>query len=178
MKNYIFIAVVALIISSCLMTSPIQMNNLQGKYQETPFSVTSEKNKDIIWEKVVDVFAIKGIPISLIDKSSGLIVSNKFKLLATYELMNGLPKDTSAALIFNNVYDSRFPDDALLPFGGIYGDFNVRIKEIEGKTHINVNIQNIYYEKTFTRHAGLTDIMYEVKSTGVFEKSFVNELLK
>jgi hypothetical protein len=178
MKNYILIAVSCFVLCSCLMTSPIQVTTLQGKYQETPFTVTTEKSKDVIWEKVVDIFAVKSIPITLIDKSSGIVVSNKLNLSATYELLNGMPKDSTAALIFNNVYDSRFPSDGYLPFGGIYADFNVRVKEIDGKASINVNIQNVYYENTFTRHAGLIKIMYDVKSTGVFEKAFTDELLK
>ena len=50
-----------------------------------PIVSNSDQPFEKVWENVIDYFAQNGIPIRIIDKSSGLIISDKAKLSFTFE---------------------------------------------------------------------------------------------
>ena len=75
-------------VASCASTK-INVIPLKGTYPVTPIQITTEKKFDEVWEKLVDVFAQKGLSIKIIDRSSGLIVSDRSLLTATVENNDG-----------------------------------------------------------------------------------------
>ena len=156
-------------LSSCMMQQSLPLN---GKYQETPFVVYSDKSKDEVWSKVIDVFAQKGLSINVIDKSSGIVGTNDYSFAnsITHEMANDMPFDTTAWVVIN-----KYMIDGLHP---IYpttsrGTFNVRVKEEGSKTSININLVGL--SASFV--SATTIVPYQIKSTGVFERTF-SELVK
>ncbi len=156
-------------LASCTVAVPIV-----NSYQETPFVAYSDKSKDEVWSKVIDVFAQKGLTISIIDKSSGLITSNDYSFTSsvTYEMMNGMLKDTTAWIVVG-----KRPTDTqyYTPPNNVRGSFNVRVKEEAGKTAININLVGLTAMDITQPYN--TKITYQVKSTGVFERTFA-EMVK
>ena len=64
---------------------------IQGSYQPATSVVTS-KSFDNVWNNVIDFFAENNLPIEILEKDSGLIVSNNIKVgdnLVTWEDENG-----------------------------------------------------------------------------------------
>lgn len=170
MKKISYLLIVV-ILSSCMVQ---QSFPLQSKYQETPYTIYSDKSKDEVWSKVIDVFAQKGLAISVIDKSSGLIGSNEYQFgnSMTHETMSGFLQDTTAWIVVN-----RYTTDGtntLYP-NTVKGSFNVRVKEEGNKTSININLVGL--SAWYLQPSANLQIPYEVKSTGVFERTFA-ELVK
>ena len=160
---------VTLLLSSCVMQQSFPLN---GKYQETPFVTYSDKSKDEVWSKVIDVFAQKGLAINVIDKSSGIIGSNDYSFTSiTHEMANDMPSDTTAWVVVNK-YMIYGLDRPVHP-NFVKGSFNVRVKEEGSKTSININLVGL----TASLVSSTTTVHYDVKSTGVFEKTFA-ELVK
>lgn len=130
-----------LIISLLAIWSCTKIVPIKGSYQLTPVEVVSTKSKDEVWSKVIDLFAQKGLPIRLIDKSSGLIISDKVSLLnqSTWELPDGKLSDPNAWVVVEKLYSG----DQFLPPTYVTGEWNVRVKEQDSKTIINVNLLNL-----------------------------------
>ena len=66
-----------LFIVGCVSTKVIP---IKGTYPETPIVISSTKSFDQAWDRLVDIFAQKGLSIKIIDRSSGLIISTKSEL--------------------------------------------------------------------------------------------------
>lgn len=153
---------------------------LTGEYPDTHFSKETDLSYEEVWERVIDYFAIAGIPISTIDKSSGLIVSSKVSFVNNYTReVNGKPLDENAYVViptvrggFGNILE---PKAALTGDWEMIGDWNVRIKSINNKTIVSVNMINLY---CFYRVRGLmgNTTKIPIQSTGVFERSLLNYL--
>jgi hypothetical protein len=168
MKN-LFTLACCVLLYSCAIVSP----KLTGSYQDSPFVVYSDKSKDDVWSKVIDVFAQKGITINVIDKSSGLIVSSAYSFINKYAFEeNGQPQDPNAWVVVN-FYGLEGTKQSVLPTS-IKGNFNVRLKEENGKTSINVNLTNL--EASMSNSAGGSHV-FEAKSTGIFERE-IAEMIK
>lgn len=141
---------------------------LKGKYQTEPFTKTTTTPVDKVWDKLVDLFATKGLSIKVIDRSSGLIVSEKYRLTVTQEDSKGKIQDPNAYVVLPKVYNPG--SRTILAPNYVLGEWNVRIKnDGNGGTVINVNlvnINNVYVDlKGFTNERPSTGF-----STGVFEK--------
>lgn len=163
--------------ASCM---SIKVIPLSGTYPTTPIVFYSDKSFDKVWDNIIDMFAQKGISIRVIDRASGLIVSDKSKLSWTFEdFKNGKNKkdrhikfDKDAFVVLEQMIDPwrkrPFTPDP------VTGDWNVRIKKDGDRTSINVNLNNITatYERDYYTQNHLTFAAIEVKgkTTGVFEK--------
>lgn len=150
---------------------------LKGSYPENPIVSYSDKSRDRVWDNIIDLFAQKGISIKIIDKSSGLIISEPIKLKWSYEDKSGHVIKPDALVA---VWATKHNGDYLDPHS-VSGEWNIRIKEANGKTAINVNIVNVKHEEldpgSTMRRAFYTLEDYPtgaVKSTGVFEKSITD----
>ena len=109
--------------------------------------------------------------IKIIDKSSGLIVSEKTKLSWTREDKKGNLINPGAFVVVQS-YNTMA--QAVLSY--VTGDWNVRIKPLEnGKTSINVNLVNIKATNTGAKLYGLYEYDIPAKSTGVFEKTIAEQ---
>ena len=146
---------------------------LKGSYPQTPIVRFSDNSFDKVWEKTIDFFAENGIPIRIIDKSSGLIISDKANLTWSFEDKNGKLVNPMAFVAIPSVMDQ----DKFKPYRpeSVTGEWNVRIKAVEGKASINVNLYNITatfgrsYYSTFT-HSIVEPVKLDGRTTGVFEK--------
>lgn len=174
MKKIAFILSLTFILLSC------GSLKLRGTYPESGnYFIETSLSYDEVWDKIIDIFAQCGVPISNIDKTSGLIVSNNMSFINNYtrETRTGSMINPSAYVViptvrggFGNILE---PTAAITGNWDMCGDWNVRIKKAEnGKTLINVNLLNVRCIYTSGMHATRVPI----KSTGIFEKHIINIL--
>lgn len=148
---------------------------LKGNYEDKPFEIISEKKVDVVWSNIIDLFATKGLSIKVIDKNSGLIVSEKTSLIQnyTFEDGNGRPKDKTAFVVLGAI---SYGGSNINP-DKITGEWNVRIKEIpDSKTSINVNLTNIDATRYIpaSQYNPMQNLTFQAKSTGKFEEIISN----
>lgn len=161
MKKYLLIT---LLLVGCFTTKTIPLKN---QYQTTPFQSTSTNNKDVVWDKLIDLFAQNGLSIKIIDRSSGLIVSDRSSLTWTHEDKNGKLIKPNAFVVLAKQIDVN--KNVVKP-GGVSGEWNVRIKDNGSSgTIINVNLVNLKETVSGYKIAPYDKDIRGV-STGNFEK--------
>lgn len=183
-----------LALSSCATGKVIP---LSGNYPTMPVMLNTEKSVESTWDKLIDLFAQKGLSIKVIDRSSGLIISDKTIFKTTVENEKGKLEDDNAWIVVSKVHDNALNRKVAISgtTSGVYskqliprdvtGEWNVRIKKDEsGKTIINVNIVNVTYSDYVATGMGSPGYYKDVplngafyKSTGVFEK-LITDLIK
>lgn len=127
---------------------------------------TSTKTKEEVWSKLIEFFAKSGSGIKVIDKSSGLIVTEKTDFEGTYTVQNeeGFLLDKDALLVCSHYsYINDVSPNKVL------GNWNVRVFEENGKTLVNVNITNVD-AKYLPENPYSPYQKFECKTTGLFEK--------
>ncbi len=133
--------VILLLTCVTLISCTVTKSTLKGKHQDTPYQIETTKSFEETWSKLIDLFAQKGLSIKIIDKSSGLITSEKtsFQSSYTYEDALGKPVNPNAFIVVakTSYMGTVYPPSSLT------GEWNVRIKQGEGKTTINVNLVNL-----------------------------------
>ena len=167
----IFITVSTVLYSCAFKTIPIK-----GQYPEGPYLDTTTLGKEEVWDKIIDFYAQKGLSIKIIDRSSGLIISDRTVLTTTFENSKGQPIKPTAWIVLPKTIN---PNDRK-PFapGLITGEWNIRIKELPDKrTSINVNLVNINGTEEIVAKVGSSYKttkqiipLASYKSTGNFEK--------
>lgn len=173
---FMFLAVASLLLTSC--GTPYK---IIGTYSDgNEFEETSLSYEEV-WSKIIDYFAVSGIPITNIDKSSGIIVSNNvsFENYYTREDKQGNLVNPNAFVViptikggFGNILE---PNATLTGEWEMYGDWNVRIKPNgKGGTIVNVNLLNLRCFYGGRGMLGKTKI--PIKSTGIFEKMMLDYL--
>lgn len=169
------------IITACLLIActATKVTPITGTYPKPPFVFTSSSSFNTVWDKLIDLFAQKGLPIKLIDRTSGLLISDRSVLPATYELNTGGLKDPGAFIVMPKVYVPTTRKTFIIAMGSqVTGEWNVRIKEIGGKTLINVNIVNVRYEPYDAENKRTREVISTShQSTGVFE-TFIAEAIQ
>lgn len=169
--KYLFLFLCFVVFFSCA----VKITPLKGSYLDGQFEAVSDNNKDAVWDKIIELFAKEGIPIRLIDRSSGLILSNEISLRWTMENKNGQPTTPTAYIVIQRVYDpgSR---KFIKPYQ-ITGEWNIRIKATENnKTIVNVNLVNLKYWNRDMQYYGSAPKLTKVdnksiRSLGNFEKT-------
>lgn len=165
--KFLYLSAISLFLLSCEST---KMVPLKGKYSDGNFVAYSDKSKEKIWDNIIDFFAKNGLSIRIIDKSSGLIISGTTSLDWTYENKNGALVHSDAwVVIAKTQYISK-----TIEVGRVIGEWNIRIKEENGKTSININLVNpsYYYKNATVATANPTSFKSGYcKSTGKFEES-------
>lgn len=141
---------------------------LLGTYEPIK-NITTDLDYEKTWEKIVDLFAELAIPISVIDKESGIITSN--------EAVFG-PDVVTMEFKYGHI----FPDPDkwfVVPYNNRawgYGAkcmFNIRLKKTDnGKTNVQVYFHNLIgnYEYRSIQDNNKYPIGCKCKSTGEFEK--------
>lgn len=158
---------------------------VKGEYAKLPVTFKSEKSFDQVWDNLIDFFAQTGLSIKLIDKNSGLLVSDKSAITATWEDRKGKIKHPEAFVVVPTIIDQTA--DELIPITISYakksqlkkpvivqGEWNVRIKKVGTASIINVNLVNLQYTKLILGEGYKTFPLYEIKSTGNFEKKIAD----
>ncbi len=127
---------------------------------------------------MIDFFAQRGISISLIDKSSGLLIAKTRLTTQNWTYESGtIPANPNAYVVVSSCgYMTGFDFKDFHP-SDVEGEWNVRIKEQDGKTLININLFNLKVEGKGDMINGAfypNPCSYQARSTGVFEKSLAN----
>lgn len=109
---------------------------VRRSYPKKPFMAYTDKSVDEVWSKVIDIFATKGITIKIIDKASGLIVTEDYSFLKSYtfETVSGKPVNPNAMVVCSRILNGL--GEPMIP-EKITGSWNVRVKPENGKTIIN-----------------------------------------
>jgi len=171
MKRIIYL-LVSIAILSCSTTKQL---TLKGNYLAEPFTFTSPKSKQQVWDNVVSIVAQTGMKFSRLDKDNGLLVSEEYSFAGaiTTEDINGNLLDTSAWIVVNSKYwkvtkEYEHPK-------AITGVLTVHLKESSGGTLGNINLTNLKVYNTATGLPVPAD-RYVVRSTGVFERKLADKL--
>ena len=166
MKNLLFATIVVLTISSC-----VTNKGLQGVYNLEPKVFLTSLSFDEAWTKVIDEFATSGFSIKVIDRSSGLIVTEDYSFMNSYTIeRKTVPQNGGAWIVVENRTDiygqSKMPTN-------VEGSFNVRIKPTPKGSSININLTNpkasYFYDGGY--------IPLECATTGVFEEYMAQRIL-
>lgn len=161
--KFIYLFALSLILSCTFKTVP-----LKGNYSDGNFEGYSEKSKEVVWDNIIDFFAKNGLSIHVIDKSSGLITSGKSLVPYTKENSKGELINKDAWVVIHKIIDPGSRKS--IAYYNVTAEWNVRIKEMDSRTVINVNLVNPSYAIT---DQGASNRMFNkgsFQSTGVFEK--------
>jgi len=149
---------------------------LKSDYSKIQNTFFLEKSKDIVWNNIIELFSKNGIGIQLIDKSSGLIISNKtdYSKTATTENENGRLTNDKAFIVVER-FDGAFE---IVPAQNISATWNIRLFEKDNKTGININMTNIEAITNIpsSQYSIGRVLRYDAKSTGNFEKMVFNSI--
>lgn len=149
--------------------------SLTGSYPDPHHYAESDDTFEEVWERVVDYFAFEGIPISTIDKSSGLIITAKMPLKDYCSREeNGKPLDPDAYVVIptsKGGLGTTMEPEMLVSHGWkITGQWNVRVKESDGKTAIHINLSELTC--LYPSLNGYRDA--PIHSTGRFEQKILD----
>lgn len=174
-STLVFVA--SILLTSCMTLKPV---SLKGNYSESPYEVVSDKEFDQVWSNIIDLFATKGLSIKLIDKNSGLIISEKTSFLSdyTFEDKNGVLENPNASIVIEKMTYEGY-NQSLKP-QKITGEWNIRIKEnSSGKVVVNVNLTNIDATSLVagSQYSPAQNLTFNGKSTGKFEE-LITSLVK
>jgi hypothetical protein len=174
----LFLLLLSFILFSCIATNVPKPIPIKGTYGGLKI-IETQAQVDSVWDRLIDMFAQKGLSIKIIDRSSGLIISERTILPSTIELNSGALKDPLAFAITPKIYD-RYTKKNTPLHSMLTGEWNVRIKKNGSGTTINVNVVNIE-GNGYALAAGTTYARnvtcYECKSTGVFEQ-IISDIIK
>lgn len=172
----VLIPLTVLLITSC---SP-KITAPKGNYPKPPIVIHSDKAVDKVWDNLIDFFAQKGLSIKIIDRSSGLIISEKTLLTYAVEDKKGQLKNTSAFVVLPRICPPG-SDESITP-SSVTGEWNVRVKADGAGTSINVNLLNflpiygrsgtdaLYFSRAYNKNPG----SFSGQTTGVFEKTIAD----
>jgi len=144
-----------LFISSLSFQSCVTHVPIKGKYQEGSVKSELDRNFESVWESMIDVIAKYGLSVKLIDKSSGLILSDRTSFYGnhTYEVKGPKPKDPEAYILTSRTSDDINP----APYRNVTALYNIRIKPVQGnKSQISVNMHSVQVESVTFNFRGLS----------------------
>lgn len=164
-KPLLFIAIISITLFSCLAGKNFP---IVGNYDsQTKFE--SQKSFDEVWSNIIDLFAEKGIAIKVIDRSSGLIASEKTDFLTRYSFEEaGVLKKKGAWIVLSSIKAGGMEIKPQV----VNAEWNIRIKKSSSGTIVNVNLVNIQ-ASTYSppgQYVAEHTYVFDGKSTGVFEK--------
>lgn len=160
--------VILMLFVGCKVQQP-QAIPLKNNYSNGNFEGISDKPKDRVWDNIIDFFSKSGLPIRILDKSSGLLISGEITLRYTSEDKKGNLVNPGAYVVVNKI---QYRDGSIgTPnYLGVTGEWNVRIKDGEGgKTVVAVNLVNPKYTSIIDRNVPISFKQGMFQSTGVFE---------
>ncbi|HMT74164.1 MAG TPA: hypothetical protein PKA77_08855 [Chitinophagaceae bacterium] len=176
-KLSLILTFASVILSSC---ASYKVVPFKGTYLEPPFKFTSTKTYQQVWDNLIDLFAQKGLSIKLIDKSSGLLISNEIVIKHTVETKTGSLVNSDAYIVVPLLYNKgSMISKPINDNADITGEWNVRVKESQDGTIINVNLVNLkYFTYDAYRKIPISTPLVYFKSTGKFEEMISSILIK
>lgn len=172
----VFVCLTLMLLTGCIMENA----PLKGSYSTAPAEITVNKSIDIVWSNVIDLFATKGLSIKIIDKTNGLITSEKTSFINNYTRENdeGVLENSDAWIVVSKMKDGLgrplSPDN-------LTGEWNIRVKSLDAnRTSINVNLTNINGTifVPASKYTAPNELVFVCKSTGRFEKTIFDLISK
>lgn len=191
MKHIALALAASLLCWGCTFTD-LRRTSLQGQYDVGSYDVLSDLSYDEVWDRAINHFAQQG-SFPSVDKSNGLIATNRVRWnapLFTVE-KNKKPVDPNAFVVISRCsWERGYLRKEEQP-DYIEADWIIRIKKMGEQTSISVNLLNIYpifsqtvydYDSvsdqvSLDRNKVVKDCAFEVKSTGIFERTTAATLL-
>lgn len=159
----------SILLSPLLISCAAPIGALTRDYSKNVRSYQTELSYESVWSKAIDYFSERGVSIQTVDKSSGLIASGNysFKNSVTVESSDGGFLDNDKWIVCACPYLST---GVVVAPNVSNGAFNLRIKQENGKTLININfLPNEFYDNLVSG-LGTFRVERQAFSTGVFEK--------
>lgn len=171
-RNLLFLAFFIVMVSFSCRSTKIT-NNAPSSY-----TFTTAKPFEEVWSNIIDYVASKGVSIKNLDKASGIIITDDYSLINsyTYEDKKGALIDTNAYVVINRIKGAF---GATLRPEFVTGNYNIRVKSLDQKTSITVNLVNLKGAVTVDKNmygGGGYLKYYAIKSTNVFEKQLSENL--
>jgi hypothetical protein len=138
---------------------------LRNQYPVPPMTFKTENKIDQVWSNLIDFIATTGMSIKIIDRGSGLLITEDYSFVKkmTHENQKTKKVNNPDAYLVSNWY--KISGGYLAPTE-VMANWNIRLKEIEGGgTNIAVNITNVRAVNAIDKAR-----VFDVRSTGVFEK--------
>ena len=157
MKKLLTLICFAILFTSCVSHLPIT-----GKYETKFIETEIEGGFEETWSSIVEILAKSGTNFRIIDKSSGLITTEKtsFTSQSTYEVKFGKPNNPNAFILTSRTSDNNLP----ITYKDVFVNYNVLVKPIStAKSMMMVNLYNISI-------IGGEQFPYKAVSLGNFEK--------
>lgn len=104
-----------------------------------PLTVTTTESKEVVWTKVLNFFSRQGVPIKTVDKTSGIIQSDKLGLGSHTVLDNESKFDSTAWAICTWSQQDKIDKEPIFPTGELF----ISVQENDGKTTISINLLNL-----------------------------------
>lgn len=166
MKKVLFLLLTLCVFSSCQqkLTRPLK-GNYPGDYTEVSFKSTNQ-----IWDSIIQYCKRNGIEIKLMDRKSGLIVSQPYAIKTyTFENPDGIPKNLSANVIIGCETVGSFKNDCQKPVS-IWANINFKLNEESNKTLITLRLSELRALYSYNQY------LKEIKSTGFLEKQIIDNV--
>ncbi|WEK35431.1 MAG: hypothetical protein P0Y53_23310 [Candidatus Pseudobacter hemicellulosilyticus] len=181
-KVILALAIPVIALSSCsYKTIPAQ-----GIYPDQPISFQNNKSFEETWDQAISAFSQEGLAIKLIDKSSGLIVSENSPIIATWEGNSNIPVHPNAYIVVaKRVTQTTAREIPVTKIKTIRpkldsadilrGEWVVRIKQNGSGTQVQVSLANVTHV-IYSRQLWVVKPLDQFKSTGIFEKRLASSL--
>ena len=114
---------------------------LKGHYP-SDYAVVFDKPTDKVMTNIIEYCLKNNISLKAIDRKSGLIMSEPYRIDAfTFESQNGMPEDSSARVIIGREAMKASKNDYFEP-EVVNTEIIFRVKEVDNKTSMTITLAN------------------------------------
>jgi len=140
---------------------------IRGTYPNAAATAIINRPQQELWDKMLDLIVEPGLPVKMIDHTSGLIVSDYITMTAeaSFERKNGEPIDPNAYIAMER-YSQDYPDESSKL--EVKAMWNLRLTKLTDST---TKVQTKLY------HVLIGQGILQGTSTGVFEKTLIEVLM-
>lgn len=145
---------------------------LKGNYHSDYNKVLDKSTDvDLTINSIVEYCFKNNISLKIIDRKSGLIITEPYKLnTASFENPEGTPEDSSAHIIIGRQTIKMLKDYYIEP-ESTTADIVFKVKEEDNKTTVTILFSNIT-----TYFNGEIGCLKDIKSTGVLERQILAKI--
>jgi hypothetical protein len=186
MKKTFIISLIFLIL--CLSTGHAKKKfkkiSFMGDYPKTPYIIKTDKSFNDVWENIIDLLAMTGMSVKMIDKENGIIISEITDManVTSFENEDGSLMNPNA---FVAAESYEYPMNTF-SIGSLLCSWNIRVKDKNDFRIIMVNLTfksivvnghtwaDTYDVTKYPSYYKPEDYPPGIKSTGVFEQSIID----
>lgn len=166
MRKIFVLLLASIVFSGCRLTLT---RPLKGNYP-SEYSVAVNKTPDQVWNKVIAYCTENDISLKLIDKKSGVIISEPYEVTTySFEKPDGTPELSSAIAIVGCETIKAFKKDCQQPTA-IWGQLVFKVQP-DDQTRLTVMLSEL---TAWHNRGGMC--LKDVKSTGFLEKQMITQM--